>query len=228
MPAGIVTGLHAELALVRKHSAQRPHTPLMACHGPGQTAALAAAGGLIAQGATGLLSFGFAGAIDERIKPGTLLLPEIVRTTDHRDLICDPSWRFRLAKLVIGDFTLEDAPLASVDAIVEDAAAKMKLRYATGAIAVDMESAAVGDAAQSAGLPFAVVRAVADPALQSLPILAVNATGGDGRLKPWRIAWSLIRHPGQIGELRRLAANASAAADSLAGVCKLAGPGFGL
>jgi len=63
-------------------------------------------------------------------------------------------------------------------------------------------------------------------ALQTLPIMAVDAVDHNGKLKPWRILWSLIWQPGQLGELRRLAANTRAATNSLEMVCRKTLPDF--
>jgi adenosylhomocysteine nucleosidase len=77
------------------------------------------------------------------------------------------------------------APVASV-------AEKRRLFAETGAIAVDMETAAVAAVAHAAGRPFVAVRAIVDAASRTLPAAAIAAMRADGRVdvmallaRPW-------------------------------------------
>jgi nucleoside phosphorylase len=63
--------------------------------------------------------------------------------------------------------------LITVTAPVITAAEKAALFAATGAVAVDMESALAGRVAAVGQLPFLVVRAIADDAGQGLPQAAL-------------------------------------------------------
>ena len=60
------------------------------------------------------------------------------------------------------------------------AAAKADLRRATEAAGVDMESLIAGQYALEQRAPFAILRAVADPAERDLPPLALKAVDSDG------------------------------------------------
>ena len=223
---GIVTGLHAEAALIRKLSPKTGTKPIVVCHGPGPDPARSAAKELIAQGVGGLISFGFAGGIDESIAAGKIVLASQIRDGRRDYTKTTDLWREAVRQTVNWTTDPIEAPIAGVDEIVSEAADKTRLRYETGAIAADMESFSVGEVARDAGLPFIAIRAVSDPALQTLPVLALEAVDEKGRLKIWRVLFSLIRHPGQIGELRRLAKNTRAATSSLTEVCEQIAPHF--
>ena len=67
--------------------------------------------------------------------------------------------------------------------IVATAADKRALFEATGAQAVDMESHEVAAVAAAAGLPFLVIRALADPYDQVIPQVAREALRPDGRVR---------------------------------------------
>ncbi len=56
--------------------------------------------------------------------------------------------------------------LLAAEAVLASRAAKAAAWTATAALAVDLESGAVAQAARARGLPFAVLRAVCDPAEQ--------------------------------------------------------------
>ena len=74
---------------------------------------------------------------------------------------------------------VRNGPVVSLPTVVCRAVEKQNLSRLTGAVALDMESAAIGQVAQSQGVPFAVVRTVSDVAGEDLP-LDFNAF-----LKPW-------------------------------------------
>ena len=70
--------------------------------------------------------------------------------------------------------------LAGVEQLVAARACKAALRLETGAAAVDMESHIAAAYAAEAGLPFAALRVISDPAGRALPALARNAIKPNG------------------------------------------------
>ena len=105
--------------------------------------------------------------------------------------------------------------LAASDAPVLTAAAKAELRRATGAAGVDMESLIAGQFALEQRIPFAILRAVADPADRDLPPLALKAVASDGGIDVQAVIGELIRSPWQFAGLRALAADSRAAFQAL-------------
>jgi adenosylhomocysteine nucleosidase len=69
-----------------------------------------------------------------------------------------------------------------VEAVASTPATKAALRARTGAVAVDMESAAIVAMAAQAGCPALVVRAVSDRADEGLPLDLLPVLAADGRL----------------------------------------------
>ena len=162
---------------------------------------------LVEDGATGLISFGLAGGLDPGLPAGTLIVPHAV-LCQSRLLDCDEALRSPLAG--------ENIPcLLAADAVVASAADKLRLWRTTGAGAVDLESGAVAEVATAAGLPFAVLRAICDPAARDLPSAAVEALDEKGRIAPMKMAGILARHPLQILALIALALDAARARRSL-------------
>jgi len=78
-----------------------------------------------------------------------------------------------------------------------------------------MESGAVAAASAEAGVPFAVMRAVCDPAGRTLPPAALVALNSAGRLVAARLAMSILGRPGQLVQLFGLARDAAAARRAL-------------
>ena len=197
---GFVTGLADEArCLVRAGHAA------VLCHGPGLRAAESAAHALLDRGARALVSFGLAGGLDPELPPGTLILADRVEGYG-----VDPDWREALAAALAPLCPLART-LADGGVVIATAADKRALFESTGAAAVDMESATVARAAAAAGVPFAAVRVIADPADRSLPKAALAGMGSDGRVRPLAVLAELFRHPGQIPALISLARDSATA-----------------
>src|SRR5262249_4249020 len=94
--------------------------------------------------------------------------------------------------------------IATVDAVVTTVAARKKLADRTGALAVDMESAAVAAVAERHGLRFAAVRAITDVATRELVVDWARCLGREGNVR-WRaLAAETLASPGKMAEVLRL------------------------
>jgi adenosylhomocysteine nucleosidase len=116
--------------------------------------------------------------------------------------------------------------MVSLATVLCRAVEKEYLGRLSGAIALDMESAAIGNVARACGVPFAVVRTVSDVASEDLP-LDFNAF-----LTPWgwlRGVGAMLMRPSSLMGLNRLRRQSRLAAERLAAVCAVcAATGFGL
>ncbi len=81
------------------------------------------------------------------------------------------------------------------DAIVASVEEKRRLRQRTGAAAVDLESGAVARVAAMHSMPFAVLRAICDPAESALPPAALVRARHARRHRAWRVLGSIAAHP---------------------------------
>jgi adenosylhomocysteine nucleosidase len=105
--------------------------------------------------------------------------------------------------------------VAGTHAPVLTARAKAQLHTITGAVAVDMESLLAGRFALERGVPFAILRAVSDPADRDLPPLVLKAVGSDGRTNIAAVIGGLVRSPGQLPGLIAAACDSKAALQAL-------------
>ena len=158
-----------------------------------------------------VVSWGVCGALDPRLRPGDLILgseiisnQDVVRTDDAVTALLAQRLLGAGARVVVERLAVSDAPVVT-------AAAKAELRRATAAAAVDMESLIAGQYALTQRAPFAILRAVADPADRDLPPLALKAVGPDGGIRIQSVVGELIRSPSQLAGLRALAADSGAA-----------------
>ncbi len=180
----------------------------VAIGGGGAAGAEAAARRLVADGVAGLLSFGLCGGLDPALAAGALLIPEVV-LHDWKRYPADPALAGRFGGTT-GHLLLGGAEVVAL------AAEKRRLHAATKAVAIDLESGAVARVAAQAGLPFAALRAVCDPAAQDLPPVALAALDAGGAIGPLRVLGSLAARPWQLPALLALARQAAAARRSLA------------
>jgi len=216
---GILTGLRSEAGCIPP-TAER----LIVATGGDPERARHAALAFIEQGARGLLSFGLAAGLGRGARPGDLLLPETVVLPGGAQLATDPAWRARLEEKLLGSGPrVHRGALAGVDRLLASPQEKRRLREATGAVAADMESHAVAEAARQATRPFVVLRAVADPADQALPGTARQALGPDGRVRPLAVARSLLGRPDDLPALLALWRQSARAHAALRRAALLAG-----
>lgn len=197
---GVITGLIKEANCLR---ARRGSAPALVFAAGGQPALAAhAAEKMLDEGASGLVSFGIAGGLDPSLGPGVLIVAERVLDGDGRDFTCDPVW---VDRLLLADGAHDSGPILGSDRPVLSPEDKRRLHRRTGALAVDMESHAVAEVADRAGVPFVAVRAIGDPASRAIPRAALAGLGPDGRTRALPVLAALMRRPGDFGAIWRLA-----------------------
>jgi adenosylhomocysteine nucleosidase len=184
----------------------------------GNSAAAAGSRALIAAGATALASWGMAGGLDPTLDAGAILLPTEVLGPDGQSFNTASAWRDRLSCAVAALAPVRSGKLVTRTRAIGSVADKAELFRATGAAAVDMESAAVGEVAERHQLPFIAVRVIVDSAADVLPRAVTAAADSEGHLQIWRLIGALALAPNELAPLIRLARRYRAANRSLAAI----------
>jgi adenosylhomocysteine nucleosidase len=169
---------------------------------------LAGAAKLLEEGAIGLISFGIAGGLAPGPPAGTLIVAS--------EVVLGDGTRLSASHVECRGGVI--APVAAASAIVSSVADKRALYAATGAAAVDLESGEVARLCAEAGVPFAVIRVIADPAERELPPAALIGMGDDGRVDLAAVIRSVARQPGQIPALIGVGLDTKRALRALAAV----------
>lgn len=168
----------------------------MIANGPGKALVREVLSGGPARSVQGIMSTGLCGALDPALRVGDIIVSgeTSLETT---------------AKFVRGD-------IHTVDRVVVTARDKRMLREKTGAAAVDMEAAAVKEAAAEWKLPYLCVRVVSDEAGASLPLDFNRYRNARGDFSRTRIALAAMARPFTVmSQLMEFDRNCRRAADAL-------------
>ncbi|MET3556482.1 phosphorylase [Burkholderia ambifaria] len=210
LPVIAVTGMAFEARIARGHGVEA----VFAARADRLERALAEA---TARGCAGIVSFGTAGGLAPDLAPGALVIADAIDGPFGR-VQTDPAWSARLVA------ALHDTPvwarvtrgtMAAVSAPVVSEQEKTSLHRTKGALAVDMESHIAAAFAASRGVPFAVCRAIVDPAWRTLPRAATAGLRDDGSTAILPILRELLKQPSQLGPLLQVAGDARAARTTL-------------
>lgn len=173
--------------------------------GMGPERAARSAQRMIREGACAIMSIGMAGALQPGVAPGDILLPAQVVDTGG-SLNTAESWRAAiLERLKDTMFTVHGGRLHSVASVLGAASAKSECGRATGAVAVDMESAAIVRAAQRHGIPSVVVRVAVDPVNVSLPVEILGRLDPYGGIRITQVLRAVAGKPALLPAMIRLA-----------------------
>jgi adenosylhomocysteine nucleosidase len=206
--------LTREKITARSWQALTPRT-LVAVSGIGAASAGDAASLLIAQGATALLSWGYAAGLDDRLQSGALLLPERVIGVSGASYTVDREWHRRIYVAMASKLAVCLDALVESDAVVKTPAEKRALAERSGGAAADMESAAHARAAAERGMPFLAVRSIVDTSSTHIPESVLQAVDPESRVDGARLFFAACRAPADWGKLIRLALQFRAAQSSL-------------
>lgn len=148
---------------------------------------------------------GITGAVDDDTPIGSLVRPELVVDAatgrEHRHELLGPG-------TVAGVMWTTD---------VITPAAELPALRARGVVSLDMETAAIAEACEAAGVPWTVLRAISDRATDgSVDEELFHLSRQDGRPDPAAVARYVVRHPGRIPQLARMGRNAKLATERAA------------
>ncbi|MEP9412657.1 MAG: hypothetical protein HRF42_14940 [Candidatus Brocadia sp.] len=172
-----------------------------------------------------MISSGFAGSVSHEVGIGDLIIGKHVlySTQETPDgiikidstLSCDASIA-ELAATVSKADNLKShyGDIMSVNKIIRQVSAKKRIGFQTSAIAVDMESFAIGERANAMGIPFVVVRAISDGADEELEIYEDMVTAGGDVNIPATVCY-VLKKPHRIPYLNRLRRQTRSATNTL-------------
>lgn len=154
-----------------------------------------------------LVSVGFCGAVSPELGPAAILA-----ATDVIDAERGRRFPAAVPRCPLPHY---QGPLLSLDCIVASAAEKSRLA-SLGALAVEMEAAAVAERAKAWGVPFFCLKSVTDLAAETFTLDLNRARDPEGRLTDARVLRAALQDPRKhVPELYQLYRRSRAAAKSL-------------
>jgi len=202
--------------------AQGPGVSVVLCNEAHHLAARL--GSAVARGASGIISFGIAGALAPHLVAGDCIIASAVRYGDGA-FATDRSWAQRLLGAIPEAIHAE---VVGSDTILAHPTQKAQAHARTRAIAVDMESHIAASVAHAHRIPFAVCRIVIDAAHRTLPPAAAVGLRPDGAPDVLAVMRSVLKKPSQVPDLIRTAIDARIAENALRRVRRQLGEGLGI
>ena len=188
---------------------------LVALSGVGAERAYAAGSVLIAEGATALLSWGCAAALEDSVSPGYLILPDRVIGASGDVHWVNTEWHRRLHKRLKSRQPIRTDPLVESAMVVKTPAEKRALAQRSQAAATDMESAAQARLAHEQRLPFMAIRAIVDTASTDIPENVLKALRPEGDISVGKLLASVFLLPTDWIKIVRLGVQFNAAQRAL-------------
>jgi adenosylhomocysteine nucleosidase len=160
-----------------------------------------------------IISAGFAGGLDERVRQGDILMADTIVDQEGRELAID----FKLAGKSQNTPHVHVGRLLTVDRVIRDPAEKRALGIKHAALAVDMETMGVAQVCREEKVRFLSVRVIIDAVDRTLPHdidLVVRKKSTAGRLGA--AAGAIFRRPASIKDMWQLKEDALVASQRLA------------
>jgi nucleoside phosphorylase len=172
-------------------------------------------------GAELVIGTGVVGALSSGLKPGDLVLSDRVLTLDGDGQVAkqviavsDSHLRQVGRSLSNAGIVYSTGAILTSHRVLATGAEKRRAKESTGAIAVDMETAAIAAEAAARGLPFVAIRAVLDEVDDE--VVGAEMADADGNVRPLAATSYLIRNPATMLKLPRMIRNLSRATAAIA------------
>lgn len=150
------------------------------------------------------LSAGCGGALEEALRPGDLVVADVIVAAGSR-FDTDPEFNVMAAR-ICDRFELprREGPILTSPTVLTNAAARRVAVQSSGAIAVEMEAAAIAGVAREHGIAIAELRAILDSADVELHESGDFMDPGTGRLRPLDVLRAVARQPSTMSKLWEL------------------------
>ena len=201
---GVITALQSEADCL---GGSLNHTDLLNfVSGIGSTAAARAASQAVEAGCDTLVSYGYAGALDPVLRTGDILIGLSI-SNEQITLESNGGAVQQLISEIekTDDVRARSSLFYAAPTVVKSTREKADLRQKGGWDAVDMESFAIGCAAQQHGLSFLIVRAIADRADVSLPDSLSEMVDERGVIRRTTALWEILKNPLELPKYTGLA-----------------------
>lgn len=227
MSIGLVAALPAEIKCLTRQDI-KVNTPIrinnvviVFVSGMGAKLAEEAAERLLYERVNSLLSWGTAAGLGPNIKSGDLVLPETIVDRYGTTFNTDNKWTKEIVHLMQNSsIKIHHGLLAETIGVLDTQKQKNDLAERTGAIAADMETAAIARVAKRNKLPCTVIRSIVDESCDIMPYEVLKHIDCFGNPNIMEILDELIFNPGLFPKIFQLAGAMRAATTTLSTIAK--------
>ncbi len=226
MITGIIVALPEELSALTKKKIPLGKCSflaenIIATHsGAGPENASNAAQNLLDKGCSKLISWGCAAGLADGLLAGDLCLPELLISENRQYFPVHSEWQQQTMSLLAYLQPIHSGPFCTNNTIVSWSRDKKAIHQSTGAIALDMESAAIAKIAEQKSIPYLVIRVIADTASMNLPAAITKSLDEKGQINNNKLVLNIITNPRQIPDLIKLGLHFQSAQKKLNSVAK--------
>jgi adenosylhomocysteine nucleosidase len=162
-----------------------------------------------------VIGTGVVGALSSGLMPGDLVLCDrVMMMGANEQAVSEEHVRGAGRSLAMAEVQYSTGAILTSDHVLANGAEKRRAKESSGAIAVDMESAAIAAEAAARGIPFFAIRAVLDEVDDE--VVGAEMADEDGNVRPMAATSYLIRNPATMLKLPRMMRNLSRATAAIA------------
>lgn len=162
-----------------------------------------------------LVSFGIAGGLAPELEAGTVIVSGEVVSEGGRWAV-EPQYQRQLSNFARSIGAVR-GPVLGATSILATRTEKKRAWTTTRALAVDLESEIVARTATALGIPFIVLRSIADTARRDLPPASLLPLSEDGKPDLLAVLAAVLRRPSQVTGVIGLAHQTGIALSALPG-----------
>lgn len=158
-----------------------------------------------------LISWGTAAGLSRHLKPGDLLLPDLIIDKNKVEFKTDSSFKNKLIELISNDLSYESGLLCESTNILKEAKEKEAFGEKYNAMACDMESAVIAKLADQKGISFNALRVISDDYSTPIPKSVYSSINKNGDFSIRKFLFQVLLSPKDIIQIIRLGKNFSKA-----------------
>jgi len=168
-----------------------------------------------------LISWGTAAGLSRHLKPGDLLLPDLIIDKNEVEFKTDPGFKHKLVERIPNTLSYESGLLCESTNILKEVEEKEAFGKKYNAMGCDMESAVIAKLANQRGISFNALRVISDDYSTPIPKSVYLSIDKDGDFSIRKFLFQLLLTPKDIVQVVRLGKSFSKAKKTMSVITKI-------
>lgn len=158
-----------------------------------------------------IISWGSAAGLSKILKPGDLVLPDLILDEKGAEYVTDSNFNDQMVKLFPKELSYHSGALCESTTMLKEVEEKREFGKKHHAMACDMESATIAKLAKQKGIPFTALRVISDDYNTAIPQSVYLSIDENGDFSLGKFLFQLLINPKDIIHVIRLGKNFSKA-----------------